>query len=109
MTCEYRPAACFCCPHPDCICDDPPNELEERLSQYIDRDPEKVEAEQAATYRSQKRRRDYYQRNKVRIAARQKASREANRETRKAQQRLWYQRNKERLLAEQRAKRRKAG
>ena len=109
MTCEYRPAACFCCPHPDCICDDPPNGLEETLSGYIDRDPAKVEAERAVTRRNRARRQAYYRRNKERIAAQAKENRAANLERQKAQQRLWYQRNKERLLAEQREKRRKAG
>lgn len=108
MRCDNRPAACYRCPFPDCICDAAPTELEAKLNGMIDRDPQELETVRARHWRTRRRKQDYYRERKQQKAEYAKRYREEHREQMRARQRLWYQQNRERLLAEQR-KARKVG
>ena len=106
---------CFNCKFPDCIYDgmDYADYLEqaERDKDLTETPKKKKVAAQQRAYREANRekiaaqKRAYYEANREKVATQQRAYREANREKRAAQQRAYYEANREKIAAQKRAKR----
>ena len=89
---------CFHCPYPDCINDEMDHEdyvESAELDKELRSTPEKrkVAAKQRA----------YYEANREKLAAYQKSYREANRDKVAAQQKAWYEANRDKVAARQKA------
>ena len=90
---------CFHCPFPDCVLEDDAltaaEYAEARERESLLRTPEKKKL--AAKQRA------YYEANRDEIAAKQRAYREANRDEIAAKQRAYYEANRDEIAAKQRA------
>ena len=91
---------CFHCPYPDCVRDDLTAATYAELATLEKTiiNPPTLKQQKVAAYN-----RAYREANKEKLAAQKRAYREANKEKVAAQQRAYYEANKEKVAAQQRA------
>ena len=96
MICNHD---CFSCPFPDCINDS----LRYEDYKEIDEIEKTIKAERAGIKGKKvaAQQKAYREANRDRVAAQQKAYREANRDRVAAQKKAWYEANKDRVLDQQ--------
>ena len=91
---------CFCCPYPDCICDELDHEDYKELAR-IERT--EIFPRSQAQKKVAASKKAWYEANREKVAASQKAYREANREKVAASKKAYREANREKVAASKKA------